>query len=106
VVQAYDALLEELDSRFARQSTLAHCARSLLATAAGQQSPLPEVLAQVLRTTGADRIYLAENLQTTATTWQAQARVVAGAPGRTQHRPWCRFAGAAALRNAPGCWAP
>lgn len=80
VVQAYDALLEELDSRFARQSTLAHCARSLLATAAGQQSPLPEVLAQVLRTTGADRIYLAENLQTTATTWQAQARVVAGAP--------------------------
>lgn len=80
VVQAYDALLEELDSRFARQSTLAHCARSLLATAAGQQSPLPEVLDQVLRTTGANRIYLAENLQTTATTWQVQTRVVAGTP--------------------------
>lgn len=80
VEQAYDALLEELDSRFARQSTLAHSARSLLATATGQHSPLPEVLAQVLRTTGADRIYLVENLQTTATAWQAQPTVVAGAP--------------------------
>lgn len=80
VIHSYDTLLEELDSRFARQSTLAHCARSLLATAAGQQNPLPEVLDEVLRTTHADRIYLVEHTAVTDSVWEAHPTVVAGAP--------------------------
>ncbi|MFT7721487.1 MAG: sensor domain-containing diguanylate cyclase [Roseateles sp.] len=79
VLLAYDELMRELDARFARQATLAQCARALLSSSTAGPRPLAGVLADVLKTLDADRAYLAENVAPAGAMPAAAITTLAGA---------------------------